>query len=280
MFGATASSGSVFGGGAATTPTASTGNIFGSAGAASPTSSIFGGANANANAGQLPTSSVFGGTSSSGSGGFGFGQNNQSPFGQSNQNTSNAFGGQANQNNSASGGSIFASVAPTSPFGGTAQNQQSSASVFGGGGSNGGFGSFSQQASQPAFGSPPAFGTNQSNAGGFTSGFSQGGLSISQAGFGSPTNATGFGSSGSPVASQQPNFGQSPAFGGAASFGSPKTGFGTFSGMNINPNPSFGAPQKNTLFESLGSSENAMTFGNLAQNQNQANMQPKPFSGR
>lgn len=120
---------------------------------------------------------------------------------------------------------------------------------------------------------------NQSNAGGaFGTGFSQGGPSISQTGFGSPTS---FGL-GANAAASQPIFGQqTPAFGAAASFGSPKTGFGTFSNVNINANTSFGTPQKNTLFESLGSSENAMTFGNLAHNQNNpANMQSKPFSGR
>lgn len=63
--------------------------------------------------------------------------------------------------------------------------------------------------------------------------------------------------------------------------GNPKGGFGTFA--NVNTNTSFSPPQQgNSLFESLGSSENAMTFGNLAQNQNvspPAPAAPKQFPG-
>lgn len=80
------------------------------------------------------------------------------------------------------------------------------------------------------------------------------------------------------AASANPTFGSGATFGSSATFGSPK-GFGTFASMN-NANPSFTSPQKNTLFESLGASENTMTFGNLAQNQ--ASPPPpaqKPFGG-
>lgn len=80
-------------------------------------------------------------------------------------------------------------------------------------------------------------------------------------------------------ASANPTFGSTATFGAGPTFGSPKGGFGTFSSMNANANAntSFTSPQKNSLFESLGSSENTMTFGNLAQNQNPA--APKQFSG-
>lgn len=73
-----------------------------------------------------------------------------------------------------------------------------------------------------------------------------------------------------------PTFGSNATFGAAPTFGSPKSGFGTFANANVNTNTSFTSPQKNTLFESLGSTDNGMTFGNLAQNQNQS---PQTFSG-
>lgn len=77
------------------------------------------------------------------------------------------------------------------------------------------------------------------------------------------------------AASANPTFGSSATFGTGATFGSPKSSFGSFG--NVNQNASFSPPQKNTLFESLGSSENAMTFGNLAQNQSAP--APKQFTG-
>lgn len=87
-------------------------------------------------------------------------------------------------------------------------------------------------------------------------------------------NSGGFGI-GSGVANQA--FGSAPVFGGAPTLGNTKAGFGTFA--NASPNASFGPPQQgNSLFESLGSSNNTMTFGNLAQNQNTPPTQ-KPFSG-
>lgn len=79
------------------------------------------------------------------------------------------------------------------------------------------------------------------------------------------------------AAQSNPQFGSSATFGAAPTFGSPKSGFGTFA--NVNPNPTFTTPQKNSLFESLGSSENAMTFGNLAHQSPNATAAPKPFSG-
>lgn len=90
-------------------------------------------------------------------------------------------------------------------------------------------------------------------------------------GFGSPSAAPS--TFGGP-----PAFG-APSFGGAATFGSPKAaGFGTFGQSAASP-PAFAAQvtQKNSLFESLGSSETGMTFGNIAQNTNQA--APSAFGG-
>lgn len=97
-----------------------------------------------------------------------------------------------------------------------------------------------------------------------------------QSGFGSPPQqSSGFGLS-AIAAQSNPTFGSTATFGAAPQFGSPKgSGFGTFA--NTNPIPSFTTPPKsNSLFESLGSSDNAMTFGNLAQN---AAAAPKQFSG-
>lgn len=110
--------------------------------------------------------------------------------------------------------------------------------------------------------------------------FGQTPQSPTQTGFGSPQQQQqggGFGLS-AIAASANPTFGSGATFGSNATFGSPK-GFGTFASMN--PNPSFTSPQQqNTLFESLGSSENAMTFGNLAQNQaSPTPAAPKPFGG-
>lgn len=99
-----------------------------------------------------------------------------------------------------------------------------------------------------------------------------------QTGFGSPQSQqqSGFGLS-AMAAQSNPTFGSSATFGAAPTFGSPKSGFGTFA--NVNPNPSFSTPQKNSLFESLGSSENTMTFGNLAHQSPNATDTSKPFSG-
>lgn len=108
--------------------------------------------------------------------------------------------------------------------------------------------------------------------------FGQAAQSPTQTGFGSPQQQSGFGLS-ALAASANPTFGSGATFGTGATFGSPK-GFGTFGSMS-QANAAFSSPpQKNTLFESLGSSENAMTFGNLAQNQaSPTPAAPKPFGG-
>ncbi|EDW00606.1 nuclear pore complex protein Nup214 [Drosophila grimshawi] len=238
------------------------GSIFGGAGSASASpfsgSSIFGGVNSaqSTPAAPVATSSFFG----------------QNVFGQTPAaaGATNLFGNSspAQPQASAFGGSIFATAAanPTSPA-------ASGGSIFGGGSSSGGFGSFSQ--SSPA---PGAFG----------SGFSQGAGSVAQSGFGSPQQqqqqsqspAGGFG--GKPVFGGSPAFGASPTFGGAPTFGSPK-GFGSF---NASPSgvvapPAFGAPAKpaeGNIFETLGSNDSGLSFGNLAQTGN-ANAPKSSFGG-
>lgn len=123
-----------------------------------------------------------------------------------------------------SGGSMFGG---STAFGASSpQQQQNPSSIFGGGGAVGGFG-------QSANNAAPAFGAPSSPSSGF-------GLSAL-------------------AASANPTFGSSPQFGSAPSFGSPKSGFGSFA--NANTNSSFSSPQKNALFETLGASDNAMTFG-------------------
>ncbi|XP_034111500.1 nuclear pore complex protein Nup214 [Drosophila albomicans] len=287
---AASTSPSTFGGSPAAAPAASAassgGNIFGQAAAAvkpggfgSPApaatsvgGSIFGGASSTA-------ASPFGGTSI-----FGSGSTAQSPppaaaptggsiFGQS------VFGSAA----PASGGNLFStsSAAPAtgfgggSVFGGTPANATSpnanSGSIFGGGNSSGGFGSFAQ--------TTPA-------AGGFGSGFAQTtGGSVAQSGFGSPqpqnpqSPAGGFGAK--PVFGGSPAFGASPTFGGAPTFGSPK-GFGTFGNSpNVIAPPAFGGqpkPAEGNIFETLGGTDTSLSFGNLAQTGN-TNTQKSTFGG-
>lgn len=145
-------------------------------------------------------------------------------------------------------------------------------SIFGGGSAlaPSAFGSSS-------FGSPAAssaFGQSSSVFGGGNAAAAQpvaAGGSMFSGGFGSPSAApSAFGG--------PPAFG-APSFGGAATFGSPKAaGFGSFGQTAASP-PAFAAQvtQKNSLFESLGSSESGMTFGNIAQNTNQA--APSAFGG-
>lgn len=116
----------------------------------------------------------------------------------------------------------------------------------------GGFGS----ANGNAFGSPSAFGGVQSGNNSFNSGF------------GSPTQSSSF-------QTTAPAFGQTPSFGGAATFGSPKGGFGTFANSSF---ASSNTQQGNSLFESLGSQQTGMTFGNLAQGAQIAPQAPKPFA--
>lgn len=224
--------------GNSTTPTSGTNNIFGGA-VPNNTANIFGGAAATTNNAQQNTS-IFGGA---GTNSTNAGNLFSKPFGQQPATGGSVFGGATSPS---SGGSLFSG---TSTFGSPAssqQQQQQQNSVFGSPSPFGG--SFAQAASNaPTFGSPPTFGSQNASFG----------LAA--------------------AAANQPTFGSQPSFGGAATFGSPKTGFGTFA--NIAQNPSFGSPTetKNSLFESLGSSENAMTFGNLAQNQ-ASPPQPKPQS--
>lgn len=237
IFGGVSSAPSVFGN--STTPTSGTNNIFGGA-VPNNTANIFGGAAATTNNAQQNTS-IFGGA---GTNSTNAGNLFSKPFGQQPATGGSVFGGATSPS---SGGSLFSG---TSTFGSPAssqqQQQQQQNSVFGSPSPFGG--SFAQAASNaPTFGSPPTFGSQNASFG----------LAA--------------------AAANQPTFGSQPSFGGAATFGSPKTGFGTFA--NIAQNPSFGSPTetKNSLFESLGSSENAMTFGNLAQNQ-ASPPQPKPQS--
>lgn len=248
-------------------------------GAAQPTNggSIFGAA---ATANSPPTSSsVFGSggglqQQQSQSGGV-FGGGGGSIF--SSPKPEPAFGstpfGSSSQPNPASGGSMFGG-SPFAAANNTNTQQSSGGSMFGGGFG----GSFSQNSNGNAasvFGSPSAFGQQQpqqqNNSSFGNSGFAQGGPSIAQTGFGSPVQQnTGF-------ATTAPAFGSSPAFGGAATFGSPKAGFGTFANMNTASFPA--APQQgNSLFESLGSAQTGMTFGNLAQGANVQASPPAPKS--
>lgn len=67
-----------------------------------------------------------------------------------------------------------------------------------------------------------------------------------------------------------------PSFGSGPTFGSPK-GFGTF-GSNVQA-PAFVSPTKgNNLFESLGASENAMTFGKYSDIRTQSKFLPSIIS--
>ncbi|XP_017078280.1 nuclear pore complex protein Nup214 [Drosophila eugracilis] len=265
--GAPASGGNIFGQAAKSnvfgqpTPTAeSGGSIFGG-GTNTPfgSSSIFGGSNP-----QSPASGPAAGSTSI------FGQN---VFGQS-ASASPAAGGNIFSNPvgtpqaSAFGGggnSIFGSPAPSTA------TPVSGGSIFGGGTTSGGFGSFSQTTP-----SPGVFG------GGFAQG---GGGSVAQSGFGSPQTPQqqpapgGFGAK--PVFGGSPAFGASPTFGGGATFGSPK-GFGGFGGATpVASPPAFGAapkPAQGNIFETLGGQESGLSFGNLAQTGN-SNTQKPAFGG-
>lgn len=166
--------------------------------------------------------------------------------------------------NGASGGSMFGS----SPFGSSSNDQAASgASIFGGGGASAGGSQFgSPVATNSVFG-----GASQQNNNSFGSGsFAAGGPSIAQTGFGSPTQPNNMPG----MQQQQSGFG-SPSFGARATFGNQRSGFGTFA------NTSFGASstQGNSLFESLGSANTGMTFGNLAQASPPAQKPQQPFGG-
>lgn len=215
----------------------------------------FGGALAPA---QQPATTATATSPFGGSGTSLFG-NGTSSFGQPTAAAGNAFG---QANTAQSGSSIFGG---SSVFGGQ-QTAGGNASIFGGGSAtNPAFGGFGGQ--QPsAFGGATASGGPFSSGGGVGS-FMQGGPSIAQTGFGAPNTSA----LGSPpqtafqaVAATAPIFGAQPAFGGAATFGSPKSGFGTFANVQASPTGAVAA-SGNSLFASLGASENTMTFGNIAQ---------------
>ncbi|KAG4068236.1 hypothetical protein HA402_007756 [Bradysia odoriphaga] len=282
---ATTTANSVFGG--TTTPSA---NIFGGNAfeTASSTSSPFG-ATANTFGTPAPTSNAFGATSSTNT----FGTPTTNAFASSTS-TSNIFG------NSAGGG--FASAgnafgASKSIFGGSTTDQTSS---FGATGSSL-FGApnapapaqtspFSQSASQSTgslFGGSSFAASPQQSTGSIfggtstsaTTGFGQpssvfGGSSFSQqsspfGGAQAQTSSTGFGS--------QPTFGGQATFGAAPTFGSPKSGFGSFA--NVANTFGTSPTQQNSLFETLGSSDTGLSFGNIAQNSNPSNSQKTAFGG-
>ncbi|XP_037717238.1 nuclear pore complex protein Nup214 [Drosophila subpulchrella] len=261
---------------------ASGGNIFGQA--AKP--NVFGQPAPAAEGGG----SIFGGGTNSpfGSGSIFGGSNPQSPVGAPAAGGTSIFGqsvfGQPAAASPTAGGNIFSNPVGTpqaSAFGGggssifgspapATASPVSGGSIFGGGSSSGGFGSFSQTA--PAQG---AFG------GGFAQG---GGGSVAQSGFGSPQTPQqqpapgGFGAK--PVFGS-PAFGASPTFGGGATFGSPK-GFGGFGAATpVASPPAFGAapkPAQGNIFETLGGQESGLSFGNLAQTGN-SNTQKPAFGG-
>ncbi|XP_031628108.1 nuclear pore complex protein Nup214-like [Contarinia nasturtii] len=174
----------------------------------------------------------------------------------------NIFGGAIGSSNTSTA-SIFGGSTPTSPqagFGSSVfSNANTTTNIFGGAAST-------------------SSSTSASMFGGTATNPSSGGSLFGGSGFSSPQQpSSGFGLS-AIAAQSNHTFGSSATFGSAPAFGSPTQkggGFGTFA--NTNPIPSFTTPPKsNSLFESLGSSDNAMTFGNLAQN---AAAAPKQFSG-
>ncbi|XP_037034125.1 nuclear pore complex protein Nup214 [Bradysia coprophila] len=283
---ATTTANSLFGGTVAATPST---NVFGGNAfeTASSTSSPFG---ATANTFGTPTS-AFGATSSTNT----FGTPTTNAFASSTS-TSNIFGnsaagGFANAGNAfgtsksifggggstteptstfgSTGGSLFGAPnapapAQTSPFSQSAS--QSTGSLFGG----------SSFAASPQQSTGSIFGGASASA---TSGFGQstsvfGGSSFSQqsspfGGAQAQTSTTGFGS--------QPTFGGQATFGAAPTFGSPKSGFGSFA--NVANTFGTSPTQQNSLFETLGSSDTGLSFGNIAQNSNAANSQKTAFGG-
>lgn len=281
-----ASSASVFGG--STTSSSVFSSPVGPFGGGGNTS-IFGGGNAavtpaaqNSPFGSVATSpsSPFGGISAAAT--------SSSPFGggifaQTAASTTNAFKQTAPAAVPAAGTSIFGgasafgNTAATSSAPGTQQsifgggNSALAPSAFGGGGVFGGgsssFGTSSIFGGATSFGAAPSTGSGS---------FMQGGSSILQTGFAAPTAAGTTAAAG--VFGGPPAFG-TPSFGGAATFGSPKGGFGAF-GQTTSPTGfNTQVTQKNSLFESLGATENAgMTFGNIAQNSN-ANAPNPSFTG-
>ncbi|XP_030384400.1 nuclear pore complex protein Nup214 isoform X2 [Scaptodrosophila lebanonensis] len=246
-------------------------NTFGGSPGAPPSTSIFGGAGA----GAASTTSPFGGSSIFGGGSAN--TTNQSPAGATAPAGGSIFGqsvfGQAAANATpVSGGNLFGGAASGGSIFGAANtatgNATSGGSLF--------------ESSSPGFG---LFSQTTPASGGFGA-FAQGGASVAQSGFGSmqpqqqqQPAAGGFGAK--PVFGGSPSFGSPPTFGGAATFGSPK-GFGAFGNATSTTTPSaFGAvapAPKGNIFETLGSQESGLSFGNLAQTGN-TNAQKPAFGG-
>ncbi|XP_037820822.1 nuclear pore complex protein Nup214 isoform X2 [Lucilia sericata] len=238
--------GSIFGAAAAATKPAEGGSIFGSPTQQSASSggSLFGKSTFGATAAPQSAGGIFGGAAAQSPTSGGFGASGGS-----------IFGGSAAANTSASGGSIFGQAAAAT------------APAFG---ASPGFGSFSQPSSAPAFGSPSAGGFGAPAATGFGSPQQQG--AFAKPVFGGPA------SFGSP----QPAFGAQPTFGGAPTFGSPK-GFGSFAATSptatgFGAGAQASAAPKGNIFETLGSQDSGLSFGNLAHS-TQAQQQKPAFGG-
>lgn len=269
-------------------------SVFGGAQPASPdqASKIF--SNAAAAVTPISSANIFNSANSS------FGSNQQqktggnifggSAFGSPKPETASIFGGGGASASTQSAG-IFGNAATvsTSIFGGqssafgdainNAQQQPSASSIFGGGPTTASSFSFNQPNLGNAFSNQSPF-SGAGTGGAFVQNNAP---SIAETGFGgaaatSPSSAAGgniFGQQ-SAFGQSNPVFGAAPAFGAAPSFGSPKSGFGTFANVNTSPTTFGTNTAKNSLFETLGSSDTGMTFGNIAQN---ANVQNPSFSG-
>lgn len=269
---------SIFGGNAAaTTPSTPFGSTpFG----ATPTSNAFGTPQATTNTFGTPTSNAFGSSTSTttsnifgGSAGSVFGSA-ANAFGSSKSIFGGGGGGSTTEQTSTFGStgstSLFgapntATVAQTSPFGQTAS--QSTGSLFGGSS----FGNATQPSTASIFGggsTVASTGFGQSTFG--NSSFSQQSSPFGGSGgaFSQPAS-TGFGS-------QQPTFGGQATFGAAPTFGSPKSGFGSFA--NVANTFGTSPTQQNSLFETLGSSDTGLSFGNIAQNSS-SNAPKSSFGG-
>ncbi|XP_055377648.1 nuclear pore complex protein Nup214 [Condylostylus longicornis] len=264
--------------------------------------------------GQKNSPSIFGGSSSLGAGqktsafGSSTTQNLNTGFTntaeQKTDNTQNIFGSPSNT--ATNSGSIFS----RSPFSlnSNTVDQENATTIFGNspsgnlafGGGSGGFifGGSSSNANQAASTSPfTGGGSFSSGAAGNTTAFegfgtNQSGIPFGQPGSSSSQSQTSFASpnstlqkptfGGPPTFGSPPTFGNSPTFGGNAMFGSGVKGFGNFSTpTNSNQTGSiFGSPtQKSEYFEALGSSNDGLSFGNLAQNANTNSTKPNFVAG-
>ncbi|XP_055591085.1 nuclear pore complex protein Nup214 [Uranotaenia lowii] len=270
-FGSSTGANPLFGG--AATPS-SGGNLFGSVSPATTnttTPSIFGTSTGSlfGSTSVTTAASIFGGTTTtsatSGSGLFGAAAATTTPAA-----GGSIFGGASATfgSGTTNSGNIFGTAQPSTGFGSSAFGQPTSpqpttqASIFGGGTSASGFGS-------------SGFGSSASGAGAFSQSI---GAGVAQTGFGSPTspqqsafNKPVFGAAA--TFGGAPAFGGSPGFGASATFGSPPA-FGASSGFGqaaLSP-----SNQSNSLFEQLGSTGGGLSFGNIAQQQNQ---KPSQFEG-